>query len=47
MMFDEHTQLCLHWCYARLSAVLKLGTYAVVIPMRISHKSAEAVIDDL
>ncbi len=36
-MFDEHTQLCLHWCYARLSAVLKLSTYAAVIPVHISY----------
>ena len=38
MMFDEHTQLCLHWCYARLSAVLKLSTSAAVVPVHISHK---------
>ena len=38
MMFDEHTQLCLHWCFARLSAVLKLGTNAAVVPVHISHK---------
>ena len=38
MMFDEHTQLCLHWCFARLSAVLRLGTNAAVVPVHISHK---------
>ena len=32
-MFDEHTQLCLHWCHARLSAVLKLSTSAAVVPV--------------
>ena len=34
MMFDERTQLCLHWCYARLSAVLKLRTSAAVVPVQ-------------
>ena len=38
MMFDEHTQLCLHWSYARLSAVLKLSTSAAVVPVHIIHK---------
>ena len=37
-MFDEDTQLCLHWCYARLSAVLKLSTSVAVVPVHISHK---------
>ena len=38
MMFDEHTYLCLHWCYAHLNAVLELGTYAAEVPVHISHK---------
>ncbi len=33
MMFDEHTYLCLHWCYAHLSTVLELGTYAAEVPV--------------
>ncbi len=37
MMFDEHTYLCLHWCYAHLSAVQELGTYAAEVPVHISH----------
>ena len=37
MMFDEHTYLCLHWCYAHLNAVLELGTYAAEVPVHISH----------
>jgi len=50
MMFDGHTQLCLHWCFARLSAVLKLGTNAAVVQCTSVTRSAssdEAVIDDL
>ena len=46
-MFDEHTHLCLHWCHARLSAVVKLSTSAAVVLVHISHKicsTAEAVI---
>ena len=31
MMFDERTHLCLHWCYAQLSAVQELGTYAAEV----------------
>jgi hypothetical protein len=38
MMFYEHTQFCLHWCYAHLSAVLEVGTYAAVVPVHICHK---------
>ena len=37
MMFDEHTYLCLHWCYAHLNAVLELGTYAAEVPVYVSH----------
>ena len=37
MMFHEHTHLCLHWCYAHLSAVLEPGHNAVV-PVHISHQ---------
>ena len=36
-MFDEHTYLCLHWCYAHLNTVLELGTYAAEVPVHISH----------
>ena len=36
-MFDEHTHLCLHWCYAHLSAVQELGTYDAEVPVHISH----------
>ena len=42
MTFDEHTYLCLHWCYAHLSAVLELGTYAAELPVHISHESRGA-----
>ena len=38
MMFDQHTHLCMHWIYAHLIAVLELGTYVAVVPVRISHK---------
>ncbi len=38
MMFDQHTHLCMHWFYAHLIAVLELGAYIAVVPVRISHK---------
>ena len=38
MMSNEHTQLCLHWCYARLSTVVEVGTHAIVVPMHNGYK---------
>ena len=38
MMSDEHIQLCLQWCYARLNTVVEVGTYAAVVTMYSCHK---------
>ena len=38
MTSDQHTQLCLHWCNARLSTVVEVGTCAAAVPMHNSHK---------
>ena len=32
------SQLCMHWCFANLSAALEMGTYAVV-PVHIRHET--------
>ena len=50
MMFDEHTHLCLHWCYAHLCAVQELGRICWGLQctsVTMSVSSDEAVIDDL
>ena len=38
MISDQHTHLCLHWCDARLSTVVEVGTCAALVSMHNSHK---------